>query len=53
MWRMRKRQLQELEEFMKFKEAVRIAKIVIIGRRTAAEMLKYGVRHMVVRLNCY
>jgi hypothetical protein len=32
---MRKRQLQELEEFMKFKEAVRIAKI---GRRAAYDM---------------
>ena len=53
MWRMRKRQLQELEEFVKFKEAVRIAKITISGRRAAAEMLKYGVRHTVVRLDCY
>lgn len=48
MWQMRKRQLQELEEFMKFKEAVRIAKIAISGSRAATEMLKYGVRHTVV-----
>jgi hypothetical protein len=38
---------------MKFKEAVRIAKIAISGRRAAAEMLKYGVRHTVVRLDRY
>jgi hypothetical protein len=50
---MRKSQLQEFEEFMKFKEAVRIAKIAISGRRAAAEMLKYGVTYTVVRFDRY
>jgi len=41
------------QESMKFKEAVRIAKIAISGRRAADEMLKFDVSHKVALLDCY
>jgi hypothetical protein len=46
-WRMRKKEILELEESIKFQKVVRTAKIAISGRLAAAELLKYGVSHHV------
>jgi hypothetical protein len=51
-WRMRKKELKQLEEFMEVKEMVRTAKIAASGGRAAAEMLKYGVRYHLALPDC-
>ena len=49
-WRMRSKELKELEDAINFKEASRTAKLVLSGRKTATQLLNYCVSYLVVKL---
>ena len=51
-WRLRSKEIKELEESIKFKGAVRNAKLALSGKRAATELLKYGVSHPDARFLC-